>query len=81
MADLDAELLALAGGGDSSDDEDTGPTLRDGKGSSSSPAANNTSPTNEVNSKTASKPTITVNGAPSKHMKKARNAESEEGEA
>ena len=81
MADLDAELLKLAGGGDSSDDEDTGPTLNGGKDGSQSPAANNTSSTNEVNTKLASKPTITVNGASGKNMKKARNAESEEGEA
>lgn len=81
MADLDAELLALAGGGDSSDDEDTGPTLRGGKDGSQSPAADNTSSANEVNAKITTRPTITVNGASAKNMKKARNAESEEGEA
>ena len=46
MADLDAELLALAGG-DSSDEEDTKPTSTssDAKDSPNSPRASNTPPT------------------------------------
>ena len=84
MADLDAELLALAGG-DSSDEEDTKPTSSDAQGSPNLHPATDTTPTHEVSSNKvslASKPSITLNGASSKNMKKGRNNDSEEeGEA
>ena len=85
MADLDAELLALAGG-DSSDEEEPKLTSDDAQDSSVTlQAANDISSTNESSSNKTnmgSKPLITVNGAPSKDMKKGtRNDSEEEGEA
>lgn len=85
MADLDAELLALAGG-DSSDEEEAKARSSDTQGSSATLQA-----TDNITSKieftshklnTMSRPSITVNGASSKDMKKSRKNDSEEeGEA
>ena len=84
MADLDAELLALAGG-DSSDEEEP-ITSNDAQDSSVTlQAANDITPTNESSSNktnVGSKPSITVNGASSKDPKKGlKNDSEEEGEA
>ena len=85
MADLDAELLALAGG-DSSDEEEAQAPSSDTQGSSATLQATdnitskNESTSNKLN--TTSRPSITVNGASSKDMKKSRKNDSEEeGEA
>ena len=85
MADLDAELLALAGG-DSSDEEESKLTSNDTQDSSVTlQAPNDITSTNESSSNkttTGSKPSITVNGASSKDMKKGmKNDSEEEGEA
>ena len=80
MADLDAELLALAGG-DSSGDEDYKPISSDPKENLITSIPNNTASTTEPGANMANKPSITLNGAASRSMKKGRNTEAEEGEA
>lgn len=85
MADLDAELLALAGG-DSSDDE--GSNIATATTKAASPpkttitphAANLDSSANKTT--VGSKPTNKANGATGKNMKKSKmNDSEEEGEA
>ena len=84
MADLDAELLALAGG-DSSDEEEPKLTSNDAQDSSVTlQAANDITSTNESSSNktnTGSKPSITVNGASGKDKKGIKKDSEEEGEA
>ena len=85
MADLDAELLALAGG-DSSDEEEPKLNSNDAQDSSVTlQAASDITSTNESSSNktnVGSKPSITVNGASSKDTKKGiKNDSEEEGEA
>lgn len=85
MADLDAELLALAGG-DSSDEEESKPTPNDAQDSSITlQATDDITPTDESSlnkSNMASKPSIKLNGGSSKDTKKGRRHDSEEeGEA
>ncbi len=84
MADLDAELLALAGGDTSSDEEDTTKTHT----KSESPASSATSPagTQQRDSGTklgvARKKSIKMTGVVKKAPKKAKREDSEEeGEA
>jgi hypothetical protein len=84
MADLDAELLALAG--DSSDDEGAKPADKLVKPNSSpSPRASSTPNINESSEKKSlgvTKPGMGSNGAARKTAKKSRANESEEeGEA
>lgn len=84
MSDLDAELLALAGG-DSSGEEDTKHTPSDARASSpSSPTENEMDSMNRPSSskpKMPQKPTIKVNGNASRSSRKAKKDDSEEGEA
>ena len=84
MADLDAELLALAGG-DSSGEDDTKHTPSDAKASSpSSPTGHESDSMNRASSvkpKMAQAPTIKVNGSVSRSRRKAKKDDSEEGEA
>lgn len=87
MADLDAELLALAGG-DSSDDGSTKPTTSTTK--NESPASSDLSPTGNSNSATMGKLGVAQKKSavtkarlgPKKTTKKGRRDDSEEeGEA
>ena len=84
MADLDAELLALAGG-DSSGEDDTKHTPSDAKASSpSSPTGHESENMNRASSvkpRMAQNPTIKVNGSVSRNRRKAKKDDSEEGEA
>ena len=86
MTDLDAELLALAGG-DSSDEEETKPTSS-GEAKASPPPSHTAIEVNRMNEASSSKldmshkPSIKVNGGASRGTKKARKDDSEEeGEA
>ncbi|KAL8831582.1 MAG: hypothetical protein Q9191_000791 [Dirinaria sp. TL-2023a] len=84
MADLDAELLALAGG-DSSGEDDTKHIPSDAKASSpSSHAGHESDSMNRASStqpRMAQNPTIKVNGTVSRSRRKAKKDDSEEGEA
>lgn len=83
MADLDAELLALAGG--SSDDEDTKPTVNTAK--EASPLSSAGTPVNDTTVASTSKAVTTqkkmsnTKTGAKKVTKKAKRDESEEGEA
>ena len=83
MADLDAELLALAGGDTSSDEEDTSKT----RTKPESPPSSLTSPAGTqqrdsgIKLGVARKKSTIMTGAPKRTPKKARRQESEEGEA
>ena len=85
MADLDAELLALAGG-DSSDEEDTKPTVDTTKGESISPPTksplHNTMRASTTKTAVASKKPNKIKAGAKKSTKKGKREDSEEeGEA
>ena len=87
MADLDAAILALADG-DSSDGEEAKPTSPSATPKATSPPSQPVADVNRMNETSSNKlnmshkPSIKVNGGPSRAPKKVRKDDSEEeGEA